>query len=75
MRANKLYVPESSLRLLLLQESHGGGLMRHFAQDKTYVTLPTSTFGQWCFAMLDAPSTDAIHAAKLSSKLNPMVFT
>ena len=27
MRANKLCVPESSLRLLLLQESHGAGLM------------------------------------------------
>ena len=27
MRANKLCIPESSLHLLLLQESHGGGLM------------------------------------------------
>ena len=26
-RANKLCVPESSVRLLLLEESHGGGLM------------------------------------------------
>ena len=26
MRANKLCIPESSLRLLLMQESHGGGL-------------------------------------------------
>ena len=30
MRANKLCIPESSLCLLLLQESHGGGLMGHF---------------------------------------------
>ena len=35
MRANKLCIPESSLRLLLLQQSHGGGLMGHFGQDKT----------------------------------------
>ena len=30
-RANKLCVPESSVRLLLLQESHSGGLMGHFS--------------------------------------------
>jgi hypothetical protein len=29
-RANKLCVPASSVRLLLLQEAHGGGLMGHF---------------------------------------------
>jgi len=32
-RANKLCVPNSSVRLLLLQESHGGGLTVHFGQD------------------------------------------
>jgi hypothetical protein len=29
-RANKLCVPASSVRLLLLQEVHGGGLMGYF---------------------------------------------
>ena len=29
-RANKLCIPASSVRLLLLQEAHGGGLMGHF---------------------------------------------
>jgi hypothetical protein len=29
-RANKLCVPASSIRLLLLQEAHGGDLMGHF---------------------------------------------
>jgi hypothetical protein len=38
-RANKLCIPESSVRLLLLQESHGGGLMGHFGRDKTYMML------------------------------------
>ena len=39
MRANKLCIPESSLRLLLLQEAHGGGLMGHFGRDKTFARL------------------------------------
>ena len=33
-KANKLCNPESSLRLLLLKESHGGCLMGHFGRDK-----------------------------------------
>jgi hypothetical protein len=44
MRANKLCIPESSLRLLLLQEAHGGGLMGHFGRDKTYATLSNKYF-------------------------------
>ena len=39
MQANKLCIPESSLRLMLLQVSHGGGLMGHFGRGKTFVTL------------------------------------
>ena len=34
-RANKLCIPASSIRLLLLQEVHGGGLMGHFGVKKT----------------------------------------
>jgi hypothetical protein len=33
-RANKLCIPASSVRLLLLQEAHGGGLMGHFGAKK-----------------------------------------
>jgi hypothetical protein len=33
-RANKLCIPASSVRLLLLQEAHGGGLMGHFGVYK-----------------------------------------
>jgi hypothetical protein len=33
-RANKLCVPASSVRLLFLQEVHGGGLMGHFGVKK-----------------------------------------
>ena len=74
MKANKLCIPESSLRLLLLQESHGGGLMGHFGRDKTFATLSKNYFCQRCFLMYHASPTVALHVAKLSQKLNPMVF-
>ena len=38
-RANKLCIPESSVRLFLLQESHVGGLMGHFGREKTLSML------------------------------------
>jgi hypothetical protein len=38
-RADKLCVPDSSIHLLLLQESHMGGLMGHFRREKTYLLL------------------------------------
>jgi hypothetical protein len=34
-RDNKLCIPASFVHLLLLQEAHGGGLMRHFGAKKT----------------------------------------
>ena len=44
MRANKLYIPESSLHLLLLQDAHGGGLMGYFGRDKTFAILSKNYF-------------------------------
>jgi hypothetical protein len=38
-RANKLCIPASSVRLLLLQEAHGGGLMGHFGIYTTWNAL------------------------------------
>jgi hypothetical protein len=43
-RANKLCVPASSVRLLFLQEAHGGGLMRHFRVKKTEDVLTAHFF-------------------------------
>ena len=43
-RANKLCIPASSLRLLLLQEANGGGLMGHFSVKKTEDVLATHFF-------------------------------
>ena len=50
MRANKLCNPESSFRLLLLQESHGGGLMDTLDATKHLLRSPRTTFGQRCIA-------------------------
>jgi hypothetical protein len=38
-RENKLCVPNCSMRELLVQESHGGGLMGHFGVAKTLAIL------------------------------------
>jgi hypothetical protein len=43
-KANKLCIPESSLRMLLLQEARGGGLMGHFGCEKTHAMLSTHYF-------------------------------
>ncbi|WVZ76113.1 hypothetical protein U9M48_024115 [Paspalum notatum var. saurae] len=43
-RANKPCVPASSVRLLLLREAHGGGLMGHFGVYKTHEVLTAHFF-------------------------------
>ena len=45
-RANKLCIPASSVRVLLLHEAHGGRLMGHFGVKKTEEVLATHFFGQ-----------------------------
>ena len=40
-KRDKLCIPESSLRKLLVQEAHGGALMGHFGRDKTLDMLST----------------------------------
>ena len=45
-RANKLCIPASSIRLLLLHKAHGGGLMGHFGVKKTRIYLLHISFGQ-----------------------------
>ena len=43
-RANRLCIPVGSVRLLLLQEAHGGRLMGHFGAKKTEEVLSTHLF-------------------------------
>jgi len=38
-RANKLCIPDCSVRILLVQEAHAGGLMGHFGAKKTEQVL------------------------------------
>ncbi|KAA0025406.1 reverse transcriptase [Cucumis melo var. makuwa] len=38
-RKGKLCIPKCSIRELLVKEAHGGGLMRHFGEFKTYNML------------------------------------
>ena len=45
-RDNRLYVPNSSMRELLVHEAHGGGLMCHFGVKKTLDVLHEHFFGQ-----------------------------
>jgi hypothetical protein len=44
-RANKICVPNCSVRLLLLQEAHAGGLMDHFGWKRAYELLSDHSMG------------------------------
>ena len=70
-RANKLCVPNSSVRLLLLQESHGGGLTGHFGQKKTYELLSDHFY--WPKMRRDVIRfvERCVTCHKAKSKLNP----
>ena len=45
-KENKLCVPNSSMRELLVREEHSGGLMRHFGVKKALDTLHEHLFDQ-----------------------------
>jgi hypothetical protein len=70
-RANKLCVQNSSVRLLLLQESHGGGLTGHFGQKKTYELLSDHFY--WPKMRRDVIRfvERCVTCHKAKSKLNP----
>ena len=68
MRANKLCIPESSLRLLLLQEAHGGRLMGHFGRDKTFTTLSKNYFWPKMFRDVSCFTTRCSTCRKAKSK-------
>jgi hypothetical protein len=66
-RANKLCIPECSVRILLLQEAHAGGLMGHFGAKKTEQVLADHFFWPKMRRMWSDMSFDANHVIKLPS--------
>jgi hypothetical protein len=70
-RANKLCVPASSVRLLLLQEAHGGGLMGHFGVKKTEDVLATHFFWPRMRRDVERYVSCCTTCNKAKSQLNP----
>jgi hypothetical protein len=70
-RANCLCIPVGSIRHLLLQEAHGGGLMGHFGATKTEDVLASHFF--WSNMRRDVEQFMArcTTCQKANSRLNP----
>jgi hypothetical protein len=70
-RANKLCVPASSVRLLFLQEAHGGGLMEHFGVKKIDDVLAAHFFWQKMRHDVEGYVSRCTTCNKVKSRLNP----
>jgi hypothetical protein len=70
-RANRLCIPAGSVRLLLLQEAHGGGLMGHFGAKKTADVLVTHFFWPQLRRDVERFVSRCTTCQKAKSRLNP----
>ncbi|XP_012702858.1 uncharacterized protein LOC105914754 [Setaria italica] len=70
-RANKLCIPASSVRMLLLQEAHGGGLMGHFGAKKTESILADHFFWPKMRRDVERFIARCTTCQKAKSRLNP----
>ncbi|WVZ89884.1 hypothetical protein U9M48_036233 [Paspalum notatum var. saurae] len=68
--ANKLCVPASSVRLLLLQEAHRGGLMGHFGVYKMHEVLAAHIFWPRMRADVERLVARCTTCQKAKSRLN-----
>ena len=70
-RANRLCIPVGSVRLLLMQEAHGGGLMGHFGEKKTEDVLATHFFWPRMRRDVERFVARCTTCQKAKSRLNP----
>jgi hypothetical protein len=70
-RANKLCVPVSSVRLLFLQEAHGGGLIGHFGVKKIEDVLADYFFWPKMRRHVERYVSRSMTCNKAKSRLNP----
>jgi hypothetical protein len=70
-RANKLCVPASSVCILFLQETHGGGLMGHFGVKKIKDVLATHFFRPKMRRDMEHYVSRCTTYNKAKSRLNP----
>jgi hypothetical protein len=69
-RGNKLCVPASSVRLLLLQEAYGGGFIGHFGVYKTHGVLAAHFFWPRMRADIEGLVARCTTCQKAKSRLN-----
>ena len=70
-RANKLCIPDCSVRLMLLQEAHAGGLMGHFCAKKMEQMLADHFFWPKMRRDVDRHVLRCATCHKAKSRLNP----
>jgi len=70
-RANKLCIPDCSVRLMLLQEAHAGGLMGHFGAKKTEQVLADHFFWPKMWRDVKRYVLRCVTCHKAKSCLNP----
>ena len=71
-RIDKVCIPRCSLRLLLVEEAHKGGLVGHFGRDKTYDMLHSHFY--WPHMLRDVENVlkRCLECLRAKSKVKPL---
>ena len=70
-KADKVCIPRCSLRLLLVEEAHKGGLMAHFGRDKTFNMLNSHFFWPHMLRDVDHMIKRCLECLRAKSKVMP----